>query len=75
MRATASDLLGLHSHIGSQIFDTSGFEVAPVACSRSRRRVRDELGVKMPELDLGGGFGIAYTPQDDPADPRSSPRS
>ena len=32
-------------------------------------RVLDELGVELPELDLGGGFGIAYTTQDDPADP------
>jgi diaminopimelate decarboxylase len=32
-------------------------------------RVSDELGVEMPELDLGGGFGIAYTTQDDPSDP------
>jgi diaminopimelate decarboxylase len=29
----------------------------------------EELGVTLPELDLGGGFGIAYTTQDDPADP------
>ena len=32
-------------------------------------RVSDELGVEMPEMDLGGGFGIAYTTQDDPSDP------
>ena len=32
-------------------------------------RVGEELGVQMPEMDLGGGFGIAYTTQDDPADP------
>ena len=32
-------------------------------------RVSDELGVTMPEMDLGGGFGIAYTTQDDPSDP------
>src|SRR4029453_14724092 len=32
-------------------------------------RVSEELGVDMPELDLGGGFGIAYTTQDDPSDP------
>jgi len=32
-------------------------------------QVSDELGVELPELDLGGGFGIAYTTQDDPADP------
>ncbi len=64
------DLLGLHSHIGSQIFDTSGFEVAA-------RRVLGlyaaalQLGFTLGELDLGGGFGIAYTTQDDPADPKT----
>ncbi len=62
-------LLGLHSHIGSQIFDTSGFEVAARRVLALHARVSDELGVVMPELDLGGGFGIAYTTQDDPADP------
>jgi diaminopimelate decarboxylase len=62
-------LLGLHSHIGSQIFDTSGFEVAARRVLTLHARVSDELGVEMPELDLGGGFGIAYTTQDDPADP------
>jgi diaminopimelate decarboxylase len=62
-------LLGLHSHIGSQIFDTSGFEVAARRVLALHARVGEELGVQMPEMDLGGGFGIAYTTQDDPADP------
>jgi diaminopimelate decarboxylase len=62
-------LLGLHSHIGSQIFDTSGFEVAARRVLALHAQVSDELGVTMPELDLGGGFGIAYTTLDDPADP------
>jgi diaminopimelate decarboxylase len=62
-------LLGLHSHIGSQIFDTSGFEVAARRVLALHARVSDELGLEMPELDLGGGFGIAYTTQDDPSDP------
>lgn len=62
-------LLGLHSHIGSQIFDTSGFEVAARRVLALHARVRDEVGVEMPEMDLGGGFGIAYTTQDDPSDP------
>jgi len=62
-------LLGLHSHIGSQIFDSSGFEVAARRVIALHARVSDELGVDMPELDLGGGFGIAYTTQDDPSDP------
>ena len=62
-------LLGLHSHIGSQIFDTSGFEDAARRVLALHARVATELGVEMPEMDLGGGFGIAYTTQDDPADP------
>jgi len=67
--APGLDLRGLHSHIGSQIFDTSGFEVATRRVLTLHARVSDELGVEMPELDLGGGFGIAYTTQDDPSDP------
>jgi diaminopimelate decarboxylase len=62
-------LLGLHSHIGSQIWDTSGFEVAARRVLALHARVRTELGVELPELDLGGGFGIAYTTQDDPEPP------
>jgi diaminopimelate decarboxylase len=63
------DLRGLHSHIGSQIFDTSGFEVAARRIVELQAQVRDARGVELPELDLGGGFGIAYTTQDDPATP------
>ena len=62
-------LLGLHCHIGSQIFDTSGFEVAARRVLALHATVGDEVGVEMPEMDLGGGFGIAYTTQDDPSDP------
>ncbi len=69
-------LLGLHSHIGSQIFDTSGFEVAARRVLALHARIGEELGPRLgtvdqslPELDLGGGFGIAYTTQDDPAEP------
>jgi diaminopimelate decarboxylase len=67
--APGLELLGLHSHIGSQIFDTSGFEVAARRVLAVHARVGEELGVTLPELDLGGGFGIAYTTQDDPSDP------
>jgi len=61
--------LGLHSHIGSQIFDSSGFEVAARRVLALHARVASELGITLPELDLGGGFGIAYTTQDDPSEP------
>ncbi|RNL80035.1 diaminopimelate decarboxylase [Nocardioides marmorisolisilvae] len=63
------ELLGLHSHIGSQIFDSSGFEVAARRVLALHAQISDEVGVVMPEMDLGGGFGIAYTTQDDPSDP------
>jgi diaminopimelate decarboxylase len=63
------ELLGLHSHIGSQIFDTSGFEVAARRVLALHAQISEEVGVVLPELDLGGGFGIAYTTQDDPTDP------
>jgi diaminopimelate decarboxylase len=63
------ELTGLHSHIGSQIFDTSGFEIAAQRLVGAYQRVRDRFGVTFTELNLGGGFGIAYTTADDPASP------
>jgi diaminopimelate decarboxylase len=69
LRDGVLDLLGLHSHIGSQIFDTSGFEVSARRVLALQAQIRDAHGVELPELDLGGGFGIAYTTQDDPSAP------
>jgi len=63
------ELVGLHSHIGSQIFDTNGFEVAARRVLELQAQIRDARGVELAELDLGGGFGIAYTTQDDPSTP------
>ncbi len=59
------EFAGLHSHIGSQIFDTAGFEVAAHRVVELAVRIRDEHGIEIAELDLGGGFGIAYTEEDD----------
>lgn len=57
------EFLGLHSHIGSQIFETDGFAEA----ARRLLAVHAELlrGGPVPELNLGGGFGIAYTGVDE----------
>lgn len=63
-------LLGVHSHIGSQIFDTDGFEVAARRTLKLFAQFREAVGEDLPELDLGGGFGIAYTREDDPATPQ-----
>ncbi|NUR59192.1 MAG: diaminopimelate decarboxylase [Catenulispora sp.] len=61
------ELIGLHSHIGSQIFDTAGFEVAAHRLTEALAAIKRDHGVELPELDLGGGLGIAYTEADDPA--------
>lgn len=63
------DLLGVHSHIGSQIFDTHGFEVAARRTLKLFSQFREATGQNLPQLDLGGGFGIAYVKEDDPATP------
>jgi diaminopimelate decarboxylase len=63
-------LVGLHSHIGSQIFDANGFEVAARWMVGLFAEIRDEHGpdavAEVTTLDLGGGLGIAYTAEDDP---------
>ncbi|WP_069170691.1 diaminopimelate decarboxylase [Streptomyces griseus] len=63
------ELIGIHSHIGSQIFDMAGFEVSARRVVQLLAAVRDEHGVELPEIDLGGGLGIAYTSEDDPREP------
>ena len=62
-------LVGLHSHIGSQIFDASGFEVSAHRLVGLLAQVLDahpEVASTLTTLDLGGGLGIAYTAADDP---------
>jgi diaminopimelate decarboxylase len=68
LASEALDFAGLHSHIGSQIYDTAGFEVAAHRVLELAVRIRESRGVEIDELNLGGGFGIAYMPGDDPAD-------
>jgi diaminopimelate decarboxylase len=62
-------LTGLHSHIGSQIFDTAGFEAAAHRIVGLLGAVREATGQTLEELNLGGGFGIAYLSEDDPVSP------
>ncbi len=65
------ELRGLHSHIGSQIFDTGGFEVAARRLLGLHAQVIREYGAPLPEIDLGGGFGVAYTSEHDPLAPKT----
>lgn len=63
------DLRGLHCHIGSQIFEPEGFELAAQKLIAFLAAVREDRGIQLAELDLGGGHGIAYTEADAPREP------
>ena len=59
------NLKGLHCHIGSQILDVDPFVFTAEVMFNFMLKIRKELGVTLPELNLGGGFGIKYVPEDD----------
>jgi diaminopimelate decarboxylase len=59
-------LLGLHCHIGSQIFETTGFILAARKIMEKLKEWQNSLGFEPSVLNLGGGFGIRYTNEDDP---------
>ncbi|WP_090035107.1 diaminopimelate decarboxylase [Cellulomonas marina] len=63
------ELVGIHSHIGSQILDAEGFVVAARAVLTLRGELARRTGVLVPEVDLGGGYGIAYLPGERALDP------
>ena len=60
-------LVGLHCHIGSQIFDIAPFELAAQVMLDFIAKIGSELGAEIEILDLGGGFGIQYTSADHPS--------
>lgn len=65
-RSLNLNLLGLHSHIGSQIFEVEGFQMAVERVAEFSLRVKDQLDVIFKVINLGGGFGIRYTSEDTP---------
>ncbi|WP_297521115.1 diaminopimelate decarboxylase [uncultured Clostridium sp.] len=60
------ELVGLHCHIGSQIFDLEPFEDAAEVMLNLMDNIYRECGIRIHELDLGGGFGVYYTSEDNP---------
>lgn len=60
------ELRGVHCHIGSQIFDVAPFVLAAEIMIGFIRQIRDETGIELRELNLGGGFGIKYVDTDTP---------
>ena len=63
------ELRGLHAHIGSQILDTDSFEISAERLIALLAKYRDAFGAELPELDLGGGYGIHYLPGDEELTP------
>ena len=59
-------LVGLHCHIGSQIFDLKPYKIAARAMMEFYKHVQQDLGAPLDELNMGGGLGIRYTPDDAP---------
>lgn len=60
------EVVGVHCHIGSQIFDLEPFELAARVMMNFVGDVKDKLGLRLTELNLGGGFGIKYLNSHDP---------
>lgn len=60
------NLKGVHCHIGSQIFDIQPFVLAAKIMLGFIKQIKDETGVVIKELNLGGGFGIKYVSSDTP---------
>ena len=60
-------LVGFHCHIGSQIFALHSFREAAQVMIEFIARVQKEYGIEIPELDLGGGLGVAYLATDKPS--------
>ena len=63
------ELRGVHAHIGSQIFGYKSFEILSERLIALLAQYRDEFKSELPELDLGGGYGIAYLPGDETVNP------
>ena len=57
---------GVHCHIGSQIFDLEPFRETAAVMMGLIKKIKEDLGLETAELNLGGGFGIKYTENDDP---------
>lgn len=67
-------LVGIHTHIGSQIFESDAYEAAAGVMLDAIRQARAH-GIVLEELVLGGGFGVAATPEGAPLDAAATVRS
>ncbi len=61
------EVIGIHCHIGSQIFELHPFKLAAEIMTKYYIKLKNEFGLPLTTLDLGGGFGISYVKEDKPA--------
>ncbi|MGP1908298.1 diaminopimelate decarboxylase, partial [Metabacillus sp. JX24] len=66
LSSDAFDLLGYHCHIGSQIFDATGFVLAAEKIFTKVTYWKETFQYEPKVVNLGGGFGIRYTEEDEP---------
>ncbi|MGL4392243.1 MAG: diaminopimelate decarboxylase [Fusobacteriaceae bacterium] len=59
------EFLGLHCHIGSQIFDTKAFYESIEIMIKQTKKFSEEFNIEIPEINLGGGIGVYYTADDE----------
>lgn len=59
-------LKGVHCHIGSQIFEIDPFRLAAEVMLNLIAELKEETGFEVEQLNLGGGFGIKYVPENRP---------
>lgn len=61
-------LLGLHCHVGSQVFGEDVYQRTIDIMAAFLAEIRDETGAVLEELNLGGGYGVRYTEEDETID-------
>ena len=59
-------MVGLHAHIGSQIFETKVYNDVAKIVLEEIKRIKDKFEIILDEINLGGGLGITYTSEDNP---------
>ncbi|WP_418965280.1 diaminopimelate decarboxylase [Cetobacterium sp.] len=62
------NFLGFHCHIGSQIFDEMAFCEGIKTMVEFTKKISQELDIVIPEINIGGGFGVRYTEEDTDVD-------
>ncbi|MGL6106895.1 diaminopimelate decarboxylase [Romboutsia sp.] len=60
------ELVGIHAHIGSQIFDIEPYLDEVDIMMNLVKKIKESFGISIKEVDLGGGIGVYYTKKDKP---------